>query len=336
MNDLDELVASGAAIGGRSAADGRVPARRAEPPARLDRRALRGWRDRASAVGRCGERGSWPWRLLGLVGILALSGAHSSSGHWRAASSKTIFRASAARWIILAVIVITGLAQSALARVLDPVDRDNCAGALLSLTVIVHVFWLVWSGSQAGLVDKRVGGKNGVLICAGTCAVDQQNICGRMASRERKDHEAMGRLVLLRGTPFRGRVLNARFAIFAGHSALGPILAGAAIERTVEKSRPSLHDAEPRLCWDCRACRANYRHEILILLRAVVAGGISVTLPFQSEREAGRSDLVTMDCAAAVTDLAIIAIEFLTHRCPRPPLLKSIEPAQSPTLQHPV
>ena len=44
--------------------------------------------------------------------------AHSSSGHWRAASRRRFLRA--AHWIILAVIVITGLAQSALARVLDP------------------------------------------------------------------------------------------------------------------------------------------------------------------------------------------------------------------------
>ena len=62
---------------------------------------------------------SWPWRLHGLVGILALSCPFFV---WALARSifEDDFRLRAAHWIILAVIVITGVAQSALARVLDP------------------------------------------------------------------------------------------------------------------------------------------------------------------------------------------------------------------------
>ena len=76
----------------------------------------------------------------------------------------------------MAVIVITGVAQSALARVLDPwiVTTLRVGFRLLSLALIVHVFWLVWSGWQVGLVDKRVRLRFGVLICAATCAVDRR------------------------------------------------------------------------------------------------------------------------------------------------------------------
>ena len=82
----------------------------------------------------------------------------------------------AAHWIILAVIVITGVAQSALARVLDPwiVTTLRVGFRLLSLALIVHVFGLMWSGWQASLVDKRVRLRFGVLICAVTCAVDRR------------------------------------------------------------------------------------------------------------------------------------------------------------------
>jgi hypothetical protein len=111
VNDLNALV-RGAAIGGRAAADGRVPARRADPPARLDRRALRG-------------------RALSCPFFV-----------WALARSifEDDFRLRAAHWIILAVIVIAGVAQSALARVLDPwiVTTLRVGFRLLSLALIVH------------------------------------------------------------------------------------------------------------------------------------------------------------------------------------------------------
>jgi hypothetical protein len=116
VNDLDALV-RGAAIGGRSAADGRVPARRADPPARLDRRALRGWRNRVSAVGRRGKRElamAPPWTGRDPRAVVPILRLGTGAQHLR----RRFLRA--AHWIILAVIVITGVAQSALARVLDP------------------------------------------------------------------------------------------------------------------------------------------------------------------------------------------------------------------------
>ena len=56
-------------------------------------------------------KANWPWRLHRLVGILALS---CPFFFWALARSifEDDFRLRAAHWIILAVIVITGLAQS--------------------------------------------------------------------------------------------------------------------------------------------------------------------------------------------------------------------------------
>jgi hypothetical protein len=129
------------------------------------------------------------------------------------------FRLRAAHWIILAVIVITGVAQSALARVLDPwIVRTLRVGfRLLSLALIVHVFGLMWSGWQASLVDKRVRLRFGVLICAATCAVDRRLfVVGWLQEKEKttkqwEDWFYWGTLVVACLT---------LAAIFAGHSAL--------------------------------------------------------------------------------------------------------------------
>ena len=161
---------------------------------------------------------SWPWRLHGLVGILALSCPFFV---WALARSifEDDFRLRAAHWIILAGIVITGVAQSALARVLDPwiVTTLRVGFRLLSLALIVHVFGLMWSGWQASLVDKRVRLRFGVLICAATCAVDRRLfVVGWLQEKEktrkqREDWFYWGTLVVACLT---------LAAIFAGHSAL--------------------------------------------------------------------------------------------------------------------
>jgi hypothetical protein len=203
VNDLDALV-RGAAIGGHAAADGRVHARRANPArapgsARSTRLAQSRICCGAPREARAGHGASMDWP--GVVPILRLD---TGAQHLRRR-----FRLRAAHWIILAVIVITGVAQSALARVLDPwiVTTLRVGFRLLSLALIVHVF--------AGV--ERMAGRSCRQACAAAFRRSDlcrdlrgrpATICGRMASRERKDHEAMGRLVLLGNA--RGRVRNAR------------------------------------------------------------------------------------------------------------------------------
>ena len=151
---------------------------------------------------------SWPWRLHGLVGILALSCPFFV---W--ALARSIFEddfCGAAHWIILAVIVITGVAQSALARVLDPWIVTTSPRRLSAAIARADRSCL-----RADV--ERMAGQSCRQACAAAFRRSDlcrdlrrrpATICGRMASRERKDHEAMGRLVLLGNA--RGRVLNAR------------------------------------------------------------------------------------------------------------------------------
>jgi hypothetical protein len=99
----------------------------------------------------------WPPSAQLLLGILALSGPFF---FWTLARMvfDDGFSLRAAHWALLAVIVTAGVGQAIVPGIRLPwlPGGLGLGFRLLSLGLIVHVFWIVWSGWTADLVEKRL------------------------------------------------------------------------------------------------------------------------------------------------------------------------------------
>jgi AraC-like DNA-binding protein len=99
----------------------------------------------------------WPPLLRLLVGILALS---CPFFFWTLARLifDDGFSPRPMHWALLAVIVAAGIGQAVLPGIWLPwlPGSLRLGFRLLSLGLIVHAFWIVWSGWTADLVEKRV------------------------------------------------------------------------------------------------------------------------------------------------------------------------------------
>jgi AraC-like DNA-binding protein len=79
------------------------------------------------------------------------------------------FRVRPVHWALLGVIVLAGLAQAVLPGTRFPwlPDALRIGFRLLSLALILHVFWLVWNGWSADLVETRARLRLAFLIGTG-------------------------------------------------------------------------------------------------------------------------------------------------------------------------
>ena len=118
-------------------------------------------------------RADWPRLLNPIIGILALS---CPFFFWALARSifEDDFQIRGVHWAVLATIIVAGLAQSVLPGIRFPwlPVALRTVFRLLSLGLVLHVFWLVFSGGRMDLVESRARLRLGFLVIAGTgCAV---------------------------------------------------------------------------------------------------------------------------------------------------------------------
>jgi hypothetical protein len=118
-------------------------------------------------------RTDWPHWLNPIIGILALS---CPFFFWALARSifEDDFQIRGAHWALLVAIIVAGLAQPVLPGTRFPwlPIALRVTFRLLSLALVVHVFWLVFSGGRMDLVETRARLRLGFLVIAGTgCAV---------------------------------------------------------------------------------------------------------------------------------------------------------------------
>jgi AraC-like DNA-binding protein len=114
---------------------------------------------------------TWPPLARLVFGVLALS---TPFFFWALARLifEDGFRLRPVHWALLGVIVIAGVAQAVLpgVRILWLPNALRIGFRLLSLALIVHVFWLVWSGWSVDLVEKRHRLRLGFLVVVGIAA----------------------------------------------------------------------------------------------------------------------------------------------------------------------
>jgi AraC-like DNA-binding protein len=154
MENIDALI-RGAAIGVALVVAAAVL--RARPK---DRAAFIGLCFSASAVGYLlwgsPNLPAWPRAVHALVGIPALCAPFF---FWALARSvfEDGFRLRASHWLILAVIILAGVAQSVLPGIRFPwlPPSLRIAFRLLSLALVAHALWLVGRGRRADLVERR-------------------------------------------------------------------------------------------------------------------------------------------------------------------------------------
>jgi hypothetical protein len=118
-------------------------------------------------------RADWPRLLNATVGVLALS---CPFFFWALARSifEDDFAIRGAHWVVLATIIVAGVAQSMLPGIRFPwlPVALRTVFRLLSLGLVLHVFWLVFTGGRMDLVETRARLRLGFLVIAGTgCAV---------------------------------------------------------------------------------------------------------------------------------------------------------------------
>ena len=155
MEDIDALI-RGAAIGVALVVVAAVL--RARRP--KDRAAFIGLCFSASAIGYLlwgsPNLPAWPRAVHALIGIPALCAPFF---FWALTRSvfEDGFRLRAWHWLVLAVIILAGVAQSVLPGIrfpwLPPALR--IAFRLLSLALVAHALWLVGRGRRADLVERR-------------------------------------------------------------------------------------------------------------------------------------------------------------------------------------
>jgi AraC-like DNA-binding protein len=118
-------------------------------------------------------RADWPRWLTSIIGILALS---CPFFFWALARSifEDDFQIRGVHWALLATIIVAGVAQSVLPGIRFPWLPVGLRAVfrLLSLGLVLHVFWLVFTGGRIDLVEARARLRFGFLVIAGTgCAV---------------------------------------------------------------------------------------------------------------------------------------------------------------------
>jgi len=118
-------------------------------------------------------RADWPRWLTSITGILALS---CPFFFWALARSifEDDFQIRGVHWALLATIIAAGVAQSVLPGIRFPwlPVALRAVFRLLSLGLVLHVFWLVFTGGRMDLVEARARMRFGFLVIAGTgCAV---------------------------------------------------------------------------------------------------------------------------------------------------------------------
>jgi AraC-like DNA-binding protein len=113
----------------------------------------------------------WPPLARLLVGVLALS---TPFFFWTLARLifEDGFSLRPAHWALLCVIIAVGVAQAILPGIRLPWLPDSLRLGLrfISLALIVHAFWLVWSGWTADLVEKRAQFRLVFLVGTGIVA----------------------------------------------------------------------------------------------------------------------------------------------------------------------
>lgn len=113
----------------------------------------------------------WPPLARLLVGVLALS---TPFFFW--ALARLIFEdgfsVRPAHWALLCVIVVVGVAQAILPGIRLPwlPSSLRLASRFISLALIIHAFWLVWSGWTVDLVEKRARFRLAFLVGTGIVA----------------------------------------------------------------------------------------------------------------------------------------------------------------------
>src|SRR5262245_59764556 len=115
----------------------------------------------------------WPRGVRAVIGILALS---CPFFFWALARSifEDDFQIRGVHWLVLATIIVAGVGQSVLPGSGVPwlVPALAIGFRVLSLALVLHVFWLIWAGRRADLVETRAHLRIAFLICAGTgCAL---------------------------------------------------------------------------------------------------------------------------------------------------------------------
>ncbi|MBV8747703.1 MAG: helix-turn-helix transcriptional regulator [Xanthobacteraceae bacterium] len=118
-------------------------------------------------------RADWPRLLNPIIGILALS---CPFFFWALARNifEDDFQIRGAHWALLATIIVAGVAQSVLPGIRFPwlPTALRTVFRVLSLGLVLHVFWLVFTGGRVDLVEARARLRLGFLVIAGTgCAV---------------------------------------------------------------------------------------------------------------------------------------------------------------------
>jgi hypothetical protein len=118
-------------------------------------------------------RADWPRLVNPIIGILALS---CPFFFWALARSifEDDFQIRGVHWAMLATIIVAGVVQSVLPGTRFPwlPVALRAVFRLLSLALVLHVFWLVFSGGRMDLVETRARLRFGFLVIAGTgCAI---------------------------------------------------------------------------------------------------------------------------------------------------------------------